>query len=242
IDIPEVEVQKILEYIKAGGNVLWLLDDERLHGLQPVAEYLGLEITPGMVIDMSSSQYGADPKIAFANQYADHAITKNFMLRTLFPEARKVDAQDSFEYGWKVTRLIDVAPNGWYETGPVGAKVSFDEKSDIPGPVNVALALERVYGKKGQRVVIVGNANFLSNTFLANGGNLDLGINMVNWLAGDERLITIQPKPIKDVNVIIPSDPVGKIMAALVFFGFRLVLPIALLVAGVVIWWRRRKA
>ncbi|HYD32944.1 MAG TPA: GldG family protein [Methylophilaceae bacterium] len=242
IDIPDVEVQKILEYIKAGGNVLWLLDDEKLHGLQPVAEYLGLEITPGMVIDMSSSQYGADPKIAFANQYADHAITKNFMLRTLFPEARKVDAQDSFEYGWKVTRLIDVAPNGWYETGPVGAKVSFDEKSDIPGPVNVALALERVYGKKGQRVVIVGNANFLSNTFLANGGNLDLGINMVNWLAGDERLITIQPKPIKDVNVIIPSDPVGKIMAALVFFGFRLVLPIALLVAGVVIWWRRRKA
>ena len=242
IDIPEVEVQKILDYIKAGGNVLWLLDDEKMHGLQPVAEYLGLEITPGMVIDMSSSQYGADPKIAFASLYGEHAITKNFMLRTLFPEARKVDAQDSFEYGWKVSRLVEVAPNGWLETGPIGEKLSFDEKSDIPGPINVAVALERVYGKKGQRVVIVGNANFLSNTFLANGGNLDLGINIVNWLAGDERLITIQPKPIKDVNVIIPSDPVGKILAALVFFGFRLLLPIGLLVAGIVIWWRRRKA
>lgn len=242
IDIPEVEVQKILEYIKAGGNVLWLLDDEKMHGLQPVAEYLGLEITPGMVIDMSSSQYGADPKIAFANLYGEHAITKNFMLRTLFPEARKVDAKDSFEYGWKVSRLVEVAPNGWLETGPISAKVSFDEKSDVPGPVNIAVALERPYGKKGQRVVIVGNANFLSNTFLANGGNLDLGINMVNWLAGDERLITIQPKPVKDVNVIIPSDPVGKIMAALVFFGFRLLLPIGLLIAGIVIWWRRRKA
>ncbi|HYG31820.1 MAG TPA: GldG family protein [Methylophilaceae bacterium] len=242
IEVPSVEVQKVLDYIKAGGNILWLLDDEQMRGLQPIAEYLGLEVTPGMVIDMSSSQYGADPKIAFANQYAEHPITKNFMLRTLFPEARKVDAQDSFEYGWKVTQLIDVAPNGWYETGKIGEKVSFDEKSDIPGPTNVALALERVYGKKGQRVVIVGNANFLSNTFLANGGNLDLGINMVNWLAGDERLITIQPKPIKDVNVIIPADPVGKVMAALIFFGFRLVLPIALLVAGVVIWWRRRKA
>jgi ABC-type uncharacterized transport system involved in gliding motility auxiliary subunit len=242
IDIPDVEVQKILDYIKAGGNVLWLLDDEKMRGLQPVAEYLGLEVTPGMVIDMSSSQYGADPKIAFANLYGEHAITKNFMLRTLFPEALKVDAKDSFEYGWKVSRLIEVAPNGWLETGKIGEKVSFDEKSDIPGPINIAVALERPYGKKGQRVVIVGNANFLSNTFLANGGNLDLGINIVNWLAGDERLITIQPKPIKDVNVIIPSDPVGKIMAALVFFGFRLLLPIGLLIAGVVIWWRRRKA
>ena len=111
------------------------------------------------------------------------------MLRTLFPEARKVDARESFEFGWKPTQLIDAAPNGWLETGEIGAKVSFDEKSDIPGPINIAVALERPYGKKGQRVVVVGNANFLSNTFLANGGNLDLGINMVNWLAGDDSLI-----------------------------------------------------
>lgn len=242
IDITEVEVQKILDYVKGGGNLLWLLDDEKMHGLQPLAEYLNMEIWPGMVIDMSSSQYGADPKIAFASRYGEHSITKNFMLRTLFPEARKVDARDSFEFGWKVSQLIDVAPNGWLETGKIDDKISFDEKSDVPGPINIAVALERVYGKKGQRVVIVGNANFLSNTFLANGGNLDLGINMVNWLAGDDRLITIQPKPLKDVNVIIPATPSGKAVALLIFVSFRWILPIGLLIAGFVIWWRRRKA
>jgi uncharacterized iron-regulated membrane protein len=31
-------------------------------------------------------------------------------------------------------------------------------------------------------------------------------------------------------------------MAAIIFFGFRLILPVALLIAGVVIWWKRRKA
>lgn len=242
IDITEVEVQKILDYVKGGGNLLWLLDDEKMRGLQPLAEYLNLEVTPGMVIDMSSTQYGADPKVAFASLYGEHPITKNFMLRTLFPEARKVDAQNSFEFGWEVSHLIEVAPNGWLETGEISDKVSFDEKSDVPGPVNIAVALERVYGKKGQRVVIVGNANFLSNTFLANGGNLDLGINMVNWLAGDDSLITIQPKPLKDVNVIIPSDAGGKTIALLIFIGFRWILPIGLLIAGFTIWWRRRKA
>ena len=135
-----------------------------------------------------------------------------------------------------------MAPNGWLETGKTDGKPSFDDKTDLRGPINIAVALERKYGKKGQRVVVVGNANFLSNTFVGNGGNLDLGVNIVNWLAGDDRLITIQPRPLKDVNVIIPTDAWNRFLAIVVFFGFRLALPILLLVAGIVIWWRRRKA
>ena len=244
LDISEVEAKKIKAYLEGGGNLLWLLDDTNTHGLQSVAEYLGLELAPGTVVDLSSAQYGADSKIAFASSYGEHAITKNFMLRTLFPEARKVDAHGTDDNGWKVSHLVEVAPNGWLETGKIDSKtkLGFDEKTDLKGPINIAVAMERIYGKKGQRVVVVGNGNFLSNTFIANGGNLDLGVNIVNWLAGDDNLITIQPKPLKDVNVIIPSTAQGKIVAAMIFFGFRLVLPLALLVAGVLIWWKRRKA
>lgn len=242
VDVSEVEVKKIKAYLESGGNLLWLLDDEKMHGLQPIAEYLGLEVTPGMVVDLSSAQYGADAKVAFASAYGEHAITKNFMLRTLFPEARKIDAHGTEANGWQVSHLVEVAPNGWLETGTIGGKISFDDKQDIRGPINIAVALERKYGQTGQRVVVVGNGNFLSNTFIGNGGNLDLGINIINWLAGDDSLITIQPKPLKDVNVLIPSDAGGKILAAFIFFGFRLILPIALLIAGIVIWWKRRKA
>jgi gliding motility-associatede transport system auxiliary component len=241
IDLNEIEVKKIKTYLESGGNLLWLLDDNNLHGLQPIAEYLGLQLVPGMVIDLSAKQYNADVKMAIASQYGEHPINKNFMLRTFFPEARMVDAQDSFEWGWKVSRLIDVAPNGWLETGKLDGKISFD-KSDIRGPINIAVALERVYGKKGQRVVVVGNGNFLSNTFIANGGNLDLGINMVNWLAGDDNLISIQPKPLRDVNVIIPSGGWSKFVVLVIFFGFFLGLPLVLMIVGIVIWWKRRKA
>ena len=45
-----------------------------------------------------------------------------------------------------------------------------------------------------------------SNTFITSGGNLDLGINIINWLAGDDQLITIQPMPLKDINVSSPND------------------------------------
>ena len=254
-NVSDVEVQKIKRYLDNGGNLLWLLDDNNLHGLGEIAKYFGLDVSEGMVVDASNLQYGQDAKIAVASQYGDHAITKNFMFRTLFPEAHKVSAQGTYENGWEVTNLVDVAPNGWLENNKKelsdkAAKASFEEKEDVKGPTNIALALQRVYGKRGQRVVIVGNANFLSNTHVTSESNLDLGINMVNWLSGDDSLITIQPKPLKDMNVTIPQEGWGHIWALLVFmpifgisFGlFQVLIPLAFLVTGVMLWWKRRKA
>jgi ABC-type uncharacterized transport system involved in gliding motility auxiliary subunit len=247
VDVSEVEAKKIKAYIESGGNLLWLLDDDNLRGLDEVADYLGIQVSPGIVVDMSATQYGADAKVAFNSMYGDHAITRNFQLRTLFPEAHEVDAQASYELGWKVGRLVDVAPNGWLESERIEAgvqnkKVSFDVDTDKRGPINVGITLERIYGKKGQRVVVMGNANFLSNTFVTNGGNLDFGINIVNWLAGDDELITIQPMPLKDANIAIPSTDAGRMVAWTVFHGFQFFIPLGFVIAGFWLWWRRRKA
>jgi ABC-type uncharacterized transport system involved in gliding motility auxiliary subunit len=247
VDVSEIEAKKILEYIESGGNLLWLLDDDNFHGLANIAEYLGVTVSSGIAVDMSAAQYGADAKVAFASAYGDHPITRSFQLRTLFPEAREVDAKASYDLGWKVGRLVDVAPNGWLESekiapGVKNQKVTFDEGVDKRGPINIGVALERVYGKKGQRVVVMGNANFLSNTFVTNGGNLDFGINVVNWLAGDDQLITIQPMPLKDANVTIPNSDMGRAVAWIVFHGFQYFIPLGFLVAGLWLWWRRRKA
>ncbi len=247
VDVSEIEAKKIKAYIESGGNLLWLLDDDNLRGLDEVADYLGIQVSPGIVVDMSAAQYGADAKVAFNSMYGDHAITRNFQLRTLFPEAHEVDAQASYEFGWKVGRLVDVAPNGWLESERIEAgvqnkKVSFDVETDKRGPINIGITLERTYGKKGQRVVVMGNANFLSNTFVTNGGNLDFGINIVNWLAGDDELITIQPMPLKDANIAIPSTDAGRMVAWTVFHSFQFFIPLGFVIAGFWLWWRRRKA
>lgn len=244
VDVSEVEAKKIKSYLEAGGNLLWLLDDDNFHGLKDVAEYLGLKVSPGIAMDMASAQYGADARVSFASLYGEHAITNNFMLRTLFPEAHQVSAQGTDENGWKVSNLIEVAPNGWLLSEKLAkdAKPAFNEKKDKRGPINIGVALERIYGKKGQRVVVMGNGNFLSNTFITNGGNLDLGVNMVNWLAGDDKLITIQPMPLKDINVTIPDTDMGRIVAWTVFHGFQYFIPLGMMIAGFYFWWKRRKA
>jgi len=247
VDLSDIEAKKIKAYLESGGNLLWLLDDDNLHGLKEVADYLGMKVSPGIAVDMTAAQYGADAKVAFASAYGDHPITRNFQLRTLFPEAHEVDAKASFDLGWKVARLVDVAPNGWLESdkivdGGKNQKAVFDDKKDKRGPINIGVALEREYGKKGQRVVVMGNGNFLSNTFITNGGNLDFGVNIINWLAGDDKLITIQPMPLKDINVTIPSDDKNRLIAWIVFHGFQYIIPLGFFIAGFLLWWKRRKA
>jgi len=85
-------------------------------------------------------------------------------------------------------------------------------------------------------VVAFGNASFRSNSYLGNGGNLDLGVNLVNWLVGDDSLITIQPRPSPDSRLDI-----GPIALYLIAGTFLAILPLAFMIAGAAIWWRRRK-
>ncbi len=242
IEVTPAEVKKIKAYLDAGGNLLWLLDDDNLRGLDEIAQYIGLSVSPGMVVE-----YGTDPKIALGAVYGDHAITRTLNSSTSFPIAHEVSAKGTEENGWEVSNLVDVAHNGWLESGKLEKtgdpqKVTYDPKTEKRGPINIGVALQRVYGKKGQRVVVMGNANFLTNTYITSGANLDLGINIVNWLTGDDALITIQPMPLKDINVTIPSDDKSRLVAWTVFHGFQFFIPIGVFIAGFWLWWKRRKA
>jgi len=166
------------------------------------------------------------------------------MLRTLYSGAHEVSARGTFENGWEVSKLIEVAGNGWLAgDGKIETqKLIFDKKTDKKGPINIGIAFSRKFEEKGQRAIVVGNASFLSNSFITSGGNLDLGINMINWLAGDDQLISIQPMPLKDVNVTIPNDSRSVFLAWTIFHSFQYGIPGALFIAGFAIWFRRRKA
>jgi hypothetical protein len=100
----------------------------------------------------------------------------------------------------------------------------------------LAAALERTVDDRRQRVAVVGGGAFLSNAYIGLGGNLDFGINLVEWLKGDDYLIAIQPKATVDAALNLT-----KTAAAAISFGFLFGLPLTLFAVGGLIWWRRRK-
>ncbi|MFN9489039.1 MAG: GldG family protein [Betaproteobacteria bacterium] len=235
VDLQSGEIEKLLRYVERGGNLLWLLDTEPLRGLQPLAEKLGLVLTPGTVVDPALAPQSGPPVFAVAANYSRHPVVGALQYNTLFPHARQVAADDDGD--WRVTPLVDVAPRGWVETGKLDTKPRFDKSRDLPGPVNVASAFERAVGDREQRVVVVGSGHFLSNTFLGNGGNLALGVEMMNWLAGEDGMVAIDPKPAADTRIEIDSTQLY-----LIAFVVLILLPLLFAATGVAVWWRRRNA
>lgn len=236
VDYLPGEVDKILRYLDKGGALLWMLDQEPLRGLQPVADQLGLQLTPGVVVDPEAAALRVDPTVAIASNYGVHAITDGFRLFSAFPQARQI-ATNPESKGWRFAPLVEVSARGWIESDIGRAPFAFDEKHDVRGPVVVAGAFERNIEAHKQRVVVVGTGQFLSNTFVGNGGNLDLGVNMLNWLTDDEGLISIQPRTKVDSRLVLTQGQLG-----LFGFGFLVVIPLFFLFCGGTIWWRRRKA
>ena len=97
-----------------------------------------------------------------------------------------------------------------------------DEGQDRRGPFSLATAFTRKHGEREQRVVVVGDGDFLSNSYVGNGGNLNLGLNLVNWLAADEGLVNIPPRTAPDTELKLSRDD-----SLLIGFGFLFVLPAA---------------
>jgi ABC-type uncharacterized transport system involved in gliding motility auxiliary subunit len=83
--------------------------------------------------------------------------------------------------------------------------------------------------------VVVGSGAFLSNAYSGNGGNMDLGINMINWLANEEHLITTQPRATIDSAISLSKNQLSVIS-----YSFIIVIPLLLLGIGALLWWRGR--
>lgn len=224
------ETNKLLSYIERGGNLLWLLDAEPLHGLDPLAEKLRITLTPGIVLDPAAQQMNAPADWTLGTGYAPHAITQNFDLITVFPYARALGMEE--DSPWERHPLVEGAMNGWVSNS---GTARFDKQRDIRGPVNLAVALQRNVDNREQRIVVVGSGSFLSNAYSGNGGNLDLGMNMLNWLAGEERLITLAPHTAKDGALTLSKNQL-----TVMSFTLLLAIPLLLIAVGGWLWWRRR--
>jgi ABC-type uncharacterized transport system involved in gliding motility auxiliary subunit len=234
VDLLPVEVSRIRGFLDRGGNLLWLIDQEPLHGLQPIADFLGLQLSPGIAVDPAAQALRQPGTLSISSAYGQHTAMRGFTLTTAFPFARRI-AHAEENKTWRYTPLVEVAQTGWLENSPLGDSVAFDKNRDMPGPVTVAAALERDVDGRHQRIVVTGSGHFLSNTSIGLLGNLDLGMNLVNWLAGDDSMVAVQPRTLVDGELQLTRS-------SLIFIAlfFLIALPGFFLFTGVMNWWRRR--
>ena len=94
-----------------------------------------------------------------------------------------------------------------------------------------------VTGDGERRGVVIGNGDFLSNSYLGNGGNRALGDRIFDWLLGDDELINMPPRGAPDRVLTVSQSELSALSIV-----FILILPVLLLMIGGIIAWRRRRA
>jgi ABC-type uncharacterized transport system involved in gliding motility auxiliary subunit len=233
-------VRKLADYVAAGGNLLWLTEpggDDL--GLAPLAQMLGIRRLPGTLVDPQGATVGVrDPRAVVATRYPAQAITDGFRMNTLFP--RVAVLASIADGGWKAQPILQSSARSWNRNVPNDPTTGvLDLVADAPkGPLSFGYALSRLSpspAKTEQRVVVIGDGDFLSNAYVADAGNLALGERVIDWLLGDDALATL-PAAAPDTLLKPTHAELGVLT-----YGYLVGLPIVLILIGLMIIWRRRR-
>lgn len=142
-------------------------------------------------------------------------------------------------------------------------QAGFDEKEDLPGPVTVAVISEidvkemKADASKGKSqpqkeqtkpeeekkeknpkkayLLVAGDSDFVSNSNFGLSGNGDFFMNIVNYLAEEETLITIEPREKAGKPFLLSQG-----QARLMFWMVLVFVPLMVLVSGFAVYRIRR--
>lgn len=232
------EIDIVIDYLEKGGNLLWLSDPGDRSGMQKIAALLGVKTGAGVIIDTAGQLLGInDPTITLttARLYPKHPITRDFELTVFFPKATTISTEDGT--GWISRPFLSSGNHTWLEIDELRGDVDFDSTREQKGPLDIGLGLERSHNGRDQRVLVIGDGDFLSNTYIGNQGNLELGTRLINWLSRDDDFINLPPRTVEDAQLNMSQMAIGSFGVLLL-----LVLPVVYLLAGTLIWWRRKNS
>lgn len=230
------EIETISDYLNGEGRLFLLLDPESGDEFGYLLKERGVTLGQDVIIDKMSSLFGGDYLMPVVLKYSSsHPVTKDFRLACFLVMARSVRPSKDTSKDISVETLAWTSGSDWAETDLNAlkqGKVSFDEKTDRPGPTPVAI----VSAKESSRLVVFGDSDFISNTYLGLSGNKDLFLNAINWLTEEKDLVAIPPKEIKNIPLILTKN-----QAKMIFWIPVVIMPGFVLISGISVYLKRRK-
>jgi ABC-type uncharacterized transport system involved in gliding motility auxiliary subunit len=226
------EISAIKNFIDEGGSAIFMLEPKGSSELVSFFAEYDIKVGDNIVIDPSSKLVGGGDVAPIVAQYPPHKITTDFKFATLFPFVRTVGSASTESSN--IESIAQTSTYSWAETNLSlfdQGQADFDS-GDTKGPVSVAVVGEL---EKGNKIAVFGSVDFTSNRFLLFSGNKDFVLNTINWISGDENLITIRPK-VAEQGKFVLTDTQLKL-----FFAVTVILvPLIIIIAGVAIWWKRK--
>lgn len=251
------EATLLSSYFKDGGSLLLALDPVLAHdavqptGLEELSAEFGVRLTRGIVLELDARLLPppASPLgPMLVGGYGDHAIAKPFVEAgglLAFETVRSLEVEGS------AVSILKTSAESYAEIDlasvPADAPPAPGE-SDVRGPITIVAVSEapvrasaddaRKNDRSRGRLVVVGDSDWLASEYLRHGQvvNYHFAGAITGWLTEREALISIAPKQIDAKPFLLSEDA---------WWGFVIrvvgVMPGVCLLAGLFVWWQRRK-
>jgi ABC-type uncharacterized transport system involved in gliding motility auxiliary subunit len=238
------EVETIRKYVTGGGRAMFLLDPGvDVTNLAKLLADWNVTVRNDLVIDENpiAQFFGTRPEMPLVMKYGSGPIVQPLArTATLFPLTRSFEVGKEYKAGVSVDSLCETTADsfGVANFSPAMREIRYRPNVDIKGPLTVAVSGSiRGSGesKTEGRVVAVGTSLLAANGYLGFQGNRDLVMNMVNWLSAEEDLISVRPKLPESQQMNVTAQQMRQVL----YLGV-LGLPLLIVVAGTMVWWRRR--
>ena len=229
-----VEADLLRRYLAGGGNYMLLVEpdlavDPRLAAVLAEA---GARIDDGVIVD-PIDHYFTDEQMIAVTRYSNHPVTRAQAL-SFYPGARPVTPQP--RDGVNAVALFASSAKSYVAQDRMRYREEAATAPKRSYPLAVAAEGRIAAGAQPYRLIVVGDADFASNSFFPYLANADIALAGVSWLLREERLPTLKP-PVE----VLPTVALTNAEVRWIFILTVLLLPGAVALAGFGVWlWRRR--
>ena len=245
-NLTEAENQALDEYIARGGNLLILGDLNRQESMNPIVDKFGVEFLTGQLVCLSDYTM---PDLILARETSacgnlSDYFKHNIGLQISMPGCVGLSYTETGEY--EVVPLFEsVGEKVWNETKTtdfVNETLECDpEDGEEVQTFSTALALHRQVNGKEQKIIIMGDSDCFSTGELTTarknvqGYNFSAIVNIFNWLGDNKAPLDVSRPPKHDDGIYL-GEAGMKVAKSVFCWG----LPLFFLIAGILLWIRRR--
>ena len=240
------ELDALVRYVDGGGTLFLARDALDTEGriaaetdglLGWLQTSWGITLRNDLIVDATLAQSGQTIGLTFVGtQYGDSPITQELaQYGTIFNVARSIETK---QVGMvTAVSLITTSDQAWGETNfeqMVSAGEVAPDAEDATG--NLTVALSALNPTNGARLVVFGDTDFVSNSFIQQGGNSFLFENAANWLVDDLVSLPLTTRQAIPRQVTIPTGQLKLLQLISICL-----VPGLLALAGVWMWVSRRR-
>jgi ABC-type uncharacterized transport system involved in gliding motility auxiliary subunit len=249
-DLLPVEVARLAAYLRRGGAALLLLEPGALPNLADLLGSMGIRIADDFIVDRERSVIGTDGLAAIVELFKrgnpisepGGAVIES---GAVLPSARSVDVTGELP-GVSAEAVARTAPSAWVVQGVERARrgeTPTVAAEDVPGGAAVMVMAE--VGAPGAaragRLVVVGDADFVSDAYIDLLGNRALGLNAVAWLTEEPMLAGDRPGPSHEIFRPLSPLVLSEAQARSLLLAVAVVQPGLVLVLGALVVAVRRR-